>query len=119
MIALASWAQVEPLPDPVGLEWWRALLAMLFVAALLGALVVLARRGAFGNFARSKHAAMTVETVLPLGERRSLMIVAVEGRRLLLGASPVGVSLVTELGPRHAFDETLARTVAGTGEPPR
>jgi flagellar biogenesis protein FliO len=39
-----------------------------------------------------------VEAVTPLGDRRSLVIVAVEGRRLLLGLTPAQVSFVTELG---------------------
>jgi flagellar biogenesis protein FliO len=32
-----------------------------------------------------------------LGERRSLVIVSVEGRRLLLGLTPTSMSLVAEL----------------------
>jgi flagellar biogenesis protein FliO len=119
VIALASWAPGSGPIEPVGLEWWRALLALVIVAGLLAALVVLARKGALGRFARSRHAGISVETIVPLGERRSLLIVDVEGRRLLLGASPVNVSLVTELGPRPAFDATLSQTVARTGEPPR
>ena len=35
---------------------------------------------------------------MPLGERRSLVIVSVEGRRLLLGLTPGQISMVTELG---------------------
>jgi flagellar biogenesis protein FliO len=105
--------------EPVGLEWWRMLLALVFVAALLGALVVLARRGAFGALTRSRQAAITVDAVVPLGERRSLMIVSVEGRRLLLGASPVNVSLVAELGPRQAFESALSQSVAAHQEPLR
>jgi flagellar biogenesis protein FliO len=42
---------------------------------------------------------MTIESATPLGERRSLVIVKVEGRRLLLGLTPMNVSLVTELAP--------------------
>jgi flagellar biogenesis protein FliO len=38
-----------------------------------------------------------VETAIPLGERRSLVIVSVEGRRLLLGLTSTNISLVTEL----------------------
>jgi flagellar biogenesis protein FliO len=38
-----------------------------------------------------------VETAIPLGERRSLVIVSVEGRRLLLGLTTTNISLVTEL----------------------
>jgi flagellar biogenesis protein FliO len=38
-----------------------------------------------------------VETAVALGERRSLVIVSVEGRRLLLGLTPTTMQLVTEL----------------------
>jgi flagellar biogenesis protein FliO len=49
-----------------------------------------------------------VETALPLGERRSLVIVAVEGRRLLLGLTPSSVSFVAELVPGQPFEKELA-----------
>ncbi len=45
---------------------------------------------------------------MPLGERRSLVIVAVEGRRLLLGLTPTQISMVTELGPVRSFEQQLA-----------
>ena len=46
---------------------------------------------------------------MPLGERRSLMVVAVEGRRLLLGLTPMQVSLVTELERGESFDAALSQ----------
>jgi flagellar biogenesis protein FliO len=52
---------------------------------------------------------MSVESAVSLGERRSLVIVTVEGRRLLLGVAPNSVSLVTELG--QSFGGVLAGTV--------
>ncbi len=56
-----------------------------------------------------------VETAVPLGERRSLVIVAVEGRRLLLGLTPAQVSLVTELrGDGSGFRR---RARPGVGRP--
>ena len=54
---------------------------------------------------RKRHA-ISVETAVPLGERRSLVIVSVEGRRLLLGLAPGHIGLVTELGP--SFDGVLS-----------
>jgi flagellar biogenesis protein FliO len=48
---------------------------------------------------------VTVETAVSLGDRRSLVIVSVEGRRLLLGLTPGQIALVTELG--HSFPQTL------------
>ena len=91
------------------------------VAGPAGALVLLARRGTLGGTdAREGTAPSQVETVLPIGERRSLLIVSVEGRRLLLGASPVNVSLVDGTRPdaglrrraRQRATQTHARSPA-------
>jgi len=71
--------------------------AVLIVLALVGALAWLARRGALGALGR-KGRYIEVETAVPLGERRSLVVVAVEGRRLLLGLTPAHISMVAELG---------------------
>ena len=71
--------------------------AVLIVLALVGALAWLARRGTLGPLGR-KGRVIDVETAVPLGERRSLMVVAVEGRRLLLGLTPTTITMVTELG---------------------
>ena len=73
-------------------------LAIVFVLALVCALAWLARRGTLGPF-RAAPTDLKVEKAVPLGERRQLVIVAVEGRRLLLGLTPAQVSLVTELQP--------------------
>ena len=73
------------------------------VVVLFGA----ARRSGVGpapRRARPLHAQaahVRIEATVPLGERRSLMVVAVEGRRLLLGLTPMQVSLVTELQRRR------------------
>jgi flagellar biosynthetic protein FliO len=66
---------------------------------------------------RRSRQAMSVETALSLGERRSLVVVAVEGRRLLLGMTPTYVGLVAELGP--TFGVSLDQSLAAPGaEPP-
>jgi flagellar protein FliO/FliZ len=72
------------------------LVAVSAVLALVAGAAYLLRRGALGRLAGS--GAIKVETAVTLGERRSLVIVAVEGRRLLLGLTPTHMSLVTELG---------------------
>ena len=81
-------------------------LSVVIVLALLGVLVWFARRGAFGKL-RGKGRPIVVETAVPIGERRSLVIVAVEGRRLLLGLTPGQVSLVTELQASASFQQQL------------
>ena len=70
--------------------------AVLVVLGLVAALAWLVRRGTFAALRRTPRA-ITVETAVPLGERRSLVIVAVEGRRILLGLTPGQISMVTEL----------------------
>jgi len=71
------------------------------IALLVGAVWALRRSAPFRRAAKS----VTVETAVSLGERRSLVIVAVEGKRLLLGLTPVQISLVAELGA--GFPQTL------------
>ena len=78
----------------------QSFLAVALVLALVGALAWVARRGAFGRL--GSRGPIAVETAVPLGERRSLVVVVVEGRRLLLGLTPASVSLVTELQPPGA-----------------
>jgi flagellar protein FliO/FliZ len=76
----------------------NAFLATALVLALVGGLAWLVRRGPLARFA-GKGRPIAVETAIPLGERRSLVIVTVEGRRLLLGMTPSTIALVTELNP--------------------
>ena len=104
-------------------ELWRSLLAIVVVFGLLGGLAWAARRGRLGFFTR-QPSHVRVEATVPLGERRSLMVVAIEGRRLLLGLTPMQVSLVTELtqpspgatetgfGGARPFEQALARAEA-------
>ena len=88
----------------------RSLVAVLVVLGLVVLLAWLLRRGAFGSLGRRGPSAILVETACPLGERRSLMIVAVEGRRFLLGLTPQQVSLVADLGgPSRAFADSLSK----------
>jgi flagellar protein FliO/FliZ len=84
----------------------QSFLAVLVVLGLVGALAWLTRRGAFASLRRGAKV-ISVETAVPLGERRSLVIVAVEGRRILLGLTPGQISLVTELGPQPPFEQQL------------
>jgi flagellar protein FliO/FliZ len=78
MISVATWAAVV---IALGLIAW-----------------MLRRVAPLGRSSRT----IAVETAMSLGERRSLVVVAVDGRRLLLGLAPGHISLVTELGPSFA-----------------
>jgi flagellar protein FliO/FliZ len=97
-------------------ELWRSLLAIVVVFGLLGALAWAARRGRLGFLSR-QPSHVRVEATVPLGERRSLMVVAIEGRRLLLGLTPAQISLVTELASTPPFAAALARAGQGSADP--
>ena len=93
---------------------YRMLLASLVVLGLLGLWAWLMRRGVF---TKRQQGAVTIETAVPLGERRSLVIVSIEGRRLLLGLTPASVSLVTNLEPGGTgFSTALERAEHTTAD---
>ena len=75
----------------------QSLFAVLLVLGLVGALAWMVRRGTFASL--QKRGVVAVETAVPLGDRRSLVVVAVEGRRLLLGLTAAQITMVTELQP--------------------
>jgi flagellar biosynthetic protein FliO len=109
MAALFAWA-VEPVTPIAGMDTAPALRGLVATAAVLGLVALLAwlvRRGTFVWPGRADGAPVAIERAVPLGERRSLVIVAVEGRRLLLGLTPAQVTLVTELGPSPRFEAVL------------
>ena len=97
----------------------RGIAAVIIVLLLIAAAGWLLRRSplALRGAARGP---VRIETAVPLGERRSLVIVDVEGRRLLLGLTPTQVALVTELNPPETrnqkpetrFGDALDRSVA-------
>ena len=77
----------------------RTLLSLIVVIALMaGCLWLIRRGGLLQGGLRKGPRAVQVETAMGLGDRRQLVIVAVEGRRLLICVTPMQVSLVTELG---------------------
>ena len=84
----------------------QSFLAVLLVLGLVGALAWLARRGSLASL--NKRGPISIETAVPLGDRRTLVIVSVEGRRLLLGLTPAQVSMVTELKPGTPFEQEVA-----------
>ena len=77
---------------------FRTFASLLFVIGLLLFFAWALRRGMF-RVGGGSRTAIVVETAVSLGERRSVVIVAVEGRRLLLGLAIGGVSLLADLAP--------------------
>lgn len=92
--------------------------AALSVLVLLGALALLLRRrhagGLWPELLRAKPAgALAVEERLALGPQHRLFVVRLEGRKILVGTSPGGVSFGPEL---EGFSAVLDRTRAGGPE---
>ena len=111
-LALGVVTQLDPVPGVAG--GLRALGGVVLVLGLVCVLAWLVRRGTLKLPGSRTRSAFAIESALPLGERRSLMVVAIEGRRLLIGLTPGQVSLVTELAARN-FESSLDRQL---GEPP-
>jgi flagellar biogenesis protein FliO len=91
--------------DPLPIDGRAMLVAVIVIGLLAAASWALRRTTAF----RRTRQTIAVETVVSLGERRSLAIVTIEGRRLLLGLTPASVALVTELN--QPFDTALTASM--------
>ena len=112
-------AQADPVPAAVDGGLVRAVLGTFFVLALVAVLAVLLRRGVLTLPGQRGPRTLRVETALSLGDRRSLVIVNVEGRRLLLGLTSAQVSVVAELGAAPpAFDRVLDHASSATAGTP-
>lgn len=100
-------------PDPsFGIDGGliRAFVGMVIVLGVIGLLAWLLRRGIITLPGQPTRGPLAIQSTLQLGERRSLAIVSVEGRRLLIGLTPTQVNLLTELGDRQAtFEHELDR----------
>jgi flagellar protein FliO/FliZ len=117
-MALLLTALAQPAADAwpsASADGLRALISVAIVLGLVGGFAWLVRRGSLRIGGRSRKGALTVEASVPLGERRSLVIVGFEGRRLLLGLTPVQVSLLTELKAAEAgFESALTRELGSS-----
>src|SRR5436190_14998777 len=78
----------------------RAVLSLVAVIALLAVFVWALRRGSLKLSALAPRGTIAIETATSLGDRRSIAIVGVEGRRLLIGLTPTSISLLTDLTAR-------------------
>ena len=111
-------AQAQQVPVPAvgwsdGPGLVRTLVSLIVVLGLLGGCLWLIRRGGWQGGLRKGPRPVQIETAVALGDRRQLVIVSVEGRRLLLGVTPMHVALVTELAAAATFTETLSARLPG------
>jgi flagellar protein FliO/FliZ len=112
VFALVQAADAAPDPASLATPGFRSFLALAVVGVLLAAAVWALRRA---GDARRGRQSLSVESALSLGDKRSLVVVAVEGRRLLVGVAPGSVSLVTEL--QAPFQEALSRSLGQADRP--
>lgn len=105
-------AQEPPAPN-LGSASLKALGALILVVALIFVVAWLTRRylprmGPFGRFlpqSPGRGDAIQVVSSRSLGPKRSVHLLVVDGRRLLVGSSESGVSLLKDFSPGCAFAE--------------
>jgi flagellar biogenesis protein FliO len=90
----------------------RAIGSLVAVLGLLGLFVWALRRGSLKLTSLAPKGTIAIETALSLGERRSIAIVGVEGRRLLIGLTPTTISLLTDLTAKSSSAGALVSTEA-------
>jgi flagellar protein FliO/FliZ len=92
----------------------RAFVGLVVVLGVLFLLAWLLRRGVIALPGQGTRGPLAVQSTLQLGDRRSLAIVSIEGRRLLIGVTSTQVSLLTELQEGSApFERVLDRRSSG------
>lgn len=108
-------AQTADVPVAYDSGLIRAFIGLVAVLALIGLLAWLLRRGILKLPGQSAKGSMALDASLQLGERRSVVVVQVEGRRLVLGVTATQINLLAELGAAPAaFDRALDRASSGT-----
>ena len=75
----------------------RTIGSLAAVLGLLGLFVWALRRGSLKLSSLAPKGAIAIETAMSLGERRSIAIVGVDGRRLLIGLTPTTISFLSDL----------------------
>jgi flagellar biogenesis protein FliO len=88
----------------------RAFGSLVAVLGLLGLFVWALRRGSLKLSSLAPKGTIAIETAMSLGERRSIAIVGVDGRRLLIGLTPTTISFLSDLTPPSASPTTSLST---------
>jgi len=86
----------------------RTIGSLVAVLGLLGLFVWALRRGSLKLTSLAPKGTIAIETAMSLGERRSIAIVGVDGRRLLIGLTPTTISFLSDLTPKTAAPPSIA-----------
>lgn len=104
---------VAPLPMDSVFTWggyFQAIGVLLLLLALLWGVVWLVRKYGKFNFLPQPGAlprdALRLEAQLPLGPKRSLVVVRFLNKRVLLGVTDHQITLLQEAGEHHEHDST-------------
>lgn len=84
-------------PDALAIPWGRIALVLLLTAAATAALAWGARGRARGG--RGSERLLALVDTLPLGPQRTLHVIEAGGRRMLIAATPAGVTALGDLTP--------------------
>ena len=102
-------------PD-LGISPARLMLVALVLAALVGGAWWLSRRGGGVRLKRAVGQGVRVVQRVPVGRRQSLLLVEVEGRRILVGSTPNSLTSLSEWDDEPAAadapDQPPARAAA-------
>ncbi|PID55473.1 flagellar biosynthetic protein FliO [candidate division KSB3 bacterium] len=104
-----SLCRAEPLGEPspdMTVALLQMIWSLLFVIALILALYALFRKR-FSLTANQQNKAIQILEIRPLSGKKSLCLVEVEGKKLLLGIAENNISLLTSLGADASFAATL------------
>lgn len=96
-----------------------ALGLLLVLAVILAAFWVLRRFGPkFGLGPVGRGGMLRIVSQLPLGQRKSLVVVRFLNKDLLLGVTDQTITMLTEGASTHETDTAFADTLARAGNPP-
>ena len=84
--------------------------SLVAVLGLLGLFVWLLRRGSLKLSSLAPKGTIAIETAMSLGERRSIAIIGVDGRRLLIGLTPSTISFLSDLTAKTSPATSIAAT---------
>lgn len=84
----------------------RTVASLAAVLALLGLFIWALKRGSIRLSSFAPKGIIAIEAATAIGDRRQLAIVAVEGRRVLVGMTQTNISFITDLDAKRASDGT-------------
>ena len=90
----------------------RSAMSFVAVLGLLAVFVWALRRGSLKLSSLAPKGTINIETATSLGDRRSIAIVGVEGRRVLIGLTPTTISFLTDLPPASPSSTTRSEAQA-------